>query len=239
LNLLTVFGRSATAGLDFIYPPLCAACDVRIDEPSFLCSGCMDALADAVRPTVCDTRPHFPYLTGECSVDDVVPVWRPAPVLEKLIYRMKYTHAPGTARFLGREMGRTLLRTLERERWAAVIPVPLHPVRRRERGYNQSELLAREIARATSIPGISRRLRRIRPTVSQTTLSAEARQLNVKDVFAWRCRGETPAQICLVDDVVTTGATVNACATILKRAGARSVIVLCCLRPPLLQTARR
>jgi ComF family protein len=119
-----------------------------------------------------------------------------------------------------------------------VLPVPLHPDRQRQRGYNQAELLARGLAK-----GLARRavraedskpplvethcLRRLRPTVPQAGLDPHARHENVRGVFAVsnpeRVREAT---VLLVDDVMTTGATVSACAEVLKRQGARRVLVL-------------
>lgn len=117
-----------------------------------------------------------------------------------------------------------------------VLPVPLHRDRQRQRGYNQAELLAKGMAK-----GFARRvsagaevlqvethcLRRLRPTVPQTGLDPRARHENVRGVFAVanpeRVRGAT---VLLVDDVMTTGATASACAEVLKREGARRVLVL-------------
>lgn len=105
--------------------------------------------------------------------------------------------------------------------------VPLHPKRERERGYNQSAMLGNQLARRIGIPFRDRLLWRWKPTVTQTHLTAAQRVHNVRGVFSvpWprRTRG---ARILLVDDVMTTGATVNECARVLKAAGATSVMVL-------------
>ena len=105
--------------------------------------------------------------------------------------------------------------------------VPLHPKRERERGYNQAALLGQELARRIGIPFRSRLLWRRRPTATQTHLTAAQRVHNVRGVFTvpWP-RPARGAKVVLVDDVMTTGATVNECARALKAAGADSVMVL-------------
>jgi ComF family protein len=123
-----------------------------------------------------------------------------------------------------------------------IVPVPLHPSRQRERGFNQAELLARGLARALARPGptaghpgearrrpclVTRLLRRTRATGSQTGLSLSVRQRNVRGAFAIGEPGcFRDRLVVLVDDVMTTGATASACAAVLKRAGARQVVVL-------------
>jgi len=105
-----------------------------------------------------------------------------------------------------------------------VVPVPLHPRRQRLRGYNQAEYLARKLANQLALPLDARSFVRIRDTASQTGLTPRQRRENVRGAFAVRARSPFDAKrILLVDDVCTTGATLNACARTLKRAGASEV----------------
>jgi ComF family protein len=110
---------------------------------------------------------------------------------------------------------------------AVLVPVPLHPGRRWERGFNQAELLARALARRSGLPHEARALRRRRPTTPQTGLTAAGRRRNMAGAFLVRrpdlVAGRT---VVLVDDVVTTGATAMACARALRQAGARAVRLL-------------
>ncbi|KAA0213499.1 ComF family protein [bacterium] len=109
----------------------------------------------------------------------------------------------------------------------AVVPVPLHPLRQYQRGYNQAELLARPLARALSKPLWNDVLRRRRRTKAQSELSAAQRRSNVEDAFEVRPRRAARVEgrsLLVVDDVMTTGATLAACAKALKRAGAKAVL---------------
>lgn len=106
-----------------------------------------------------------------------------------------------------------------------VVPVPLHAGRLAERGYNQAALLARPVARVIGAPLACRALVRVRATERQASLDREARLANVVDAFA--CRGDVRGRrVLLVDDVTTTGATLNACRSALAVAGARDVVAL-------------
>lgn len=107
----------------------------------------------------------------------------------------------------------------------ALVPVPLHPRRERQRGYNQAELLARELSRWLKRPVETGWLERVKDTPSQTGLTHAQREENVRGAFAARSKLDS-RRILLVDDVCTTGATLNACARVLKAAGAETVQAL-------------
>jgi ComF family protein len=147
--------------------------------------------------------------------------------LRDLIHLYKY----GRIKTLARPLGNLLAAALPLdERFDLVVPAPLHWIRQWRRGFNQSDLLAREIARRTGIP-LARLLTRVRHTPSQAGLSNTARRQNVTGAF--RCRRATRGaglvagkRILLIDDVMTTGSTGTACALALKRAGAQRVALL-------------
>lgn len=116
---------------------------------------------------------------------------------------------------------------------AVLVPVPLHPRRRQERGYNQSELLAQALGRRLGFPVASGALVRRKDTPPQTGLTAAARRRNVSGAFAVRRRALLASRlVILVDDIFTTGATVSTCARVLQAAGAREVRLLTVARVP-------
>ncbi len=158
------------------------------------------------------------------------------PVLDA-IHRFKYSEARWFEAFLSRLLIEAALPQLAGAGWTLVVPVPLHPVKQRERGFNQAELLARPLARALGIPMRTDLVRRIEPTRTQTALSRDARAENVRRAFTTdtirrfpffkpvapgRLDGE---RVIVVDDVLTTGATANGVALQLRRLGAESICV--------------
>jgi ComF family protein len=115
---------------------------------------------------------------------------------------------------------------LSGQRWDFIVPVPLYPVKQREREFNQAERLAFHLSAATSIPVNNKLLRRVIPTATQTLLTREQRAKNMRGAFAVpRQFGLDGERIVLVDDVFTTGATTSACAKALRNAGAGDVCV--------------
>jgi ComF family protein len=151
--------------------------------------------------------------------------------LRKAILHLKFHGREHLANRLGALLARAF-EALPEPDSAIVAPVPLHPSRRRQRGFNQAELLARSLVRnlrreERGLQLVVNLLRRVRATLPQVGLSASARRENVRGVFSVsrpeRIRNRT---VVLVDDVMTTGATLSACAAALKRAGASRVLAL-------------
>jgi ComF family protein len=112
-----------------------------------------------------------------------------------------------------------------------IVPVPLHPRKQRQREFNQAEYLAAGLGRAVKVPVLKRGVRRVKDTSTQTKLDAEARARNMRDAFAVRDPTVFAGKrLVLLDDVFTTGATLNSCAKTLRGAGAREVIALAVAR---------
>lgn len=144
-------------------------------------------------------------------------------VLRKLIHLFKYSRISPLAPRLGALMSRALPRDA---RFDLLVPMPLHWRRRWRRGFNQSELLARALSQRTGIPVVNA-VRRRKSTPAQAGLTGAQRRVNVTGAFAVKKREFVEGRnVLLVDDVLTTGATANACAAALKRAGAGRVTVL-------------
>jgi len=148
--------------------------------------------------------------------------------LRTLLHLFKYQRMRPLARPLGRLMVRALPRD---ERFDAIVPMPIHWRRWMARGYNQSELLAREVGARSGLP-VERLLRRTRHTPVQAGLTSRERRLNVKNSFAVPDPGRVGGRcLLLIDDVLTTGATLNAASGALKQAGAARIAILTLARP--------
>ena len=224
MHLLT---RVAEPLLDLILPRTCAGCG---REGGYLCDECESTIPRLGPPqcSVC-SAPSRSSLCAWCQsanqpFNGITAPYRWTGVVQELVYSLKYRNGRASAPRLAGLMSAHLA---DEPITADVIaPVPLHPSRERERGYNQSELLARGISNLTGIPIESRGLARIRNTPPQVSMSTpEERRKNV--VGAFECTSDVAGKrVLLIDDVVTTGATVAECSAQLRNAGAASVWVL-------------
>ena len=143
-----------------------------------------------------------------------------------VIHRYKYQRALWFEPFLADLLVRASRPALAKEHWDVIVPVPLHPLKKREREFNQAERLAARLGESTGLPVNTRGLRRVEPTRTQTLLTREQRAANVRHAFAVRAGCQLEGRrVILVDDVLTTGATTSACARALRNAGARTVQV--------------
>jgi competence protein ComFC len=225
--------------LGFIYPEACQVCGEERATPAdgFVGSRCRSQV-QFIQPPFCE-RCGLPF-EGEvstafecanCRGEDLH--FRSArsataargPVLEA-IHRYKYQRALWFEPFLAGLLIRRAEPELRLEKWDWIVPVPLHPVKLREREFNQAERLALRLGEATGIPVHARLLKRTLPTRTQTLLTREERTANVRNAFVLRAGGRLQGRrIVLLDDVFTTGATTNACARALRKAGADDVCV--------------
>lgn len=237
-----ILGAASALVLDpvlaVVFPSRCAGCGGSLGRPSRgpLCEGCW-RLVPRHRAVLCRCGVPLPAATATAACArcrrGLAPFsagWSLGPyegVLRTLVHELKYRARRRVAerlaeRVCGDEGARGLL-----EHGAVLVPVPLHPRRLRERGFNQSELLAAAIARRSGLALAPRALVRRKDTRAQAGLRAGERRRNVAGAFAVRQRGRVAGRaVVLVDDVLTTGATARACAGELKSAGARSVTVL-------------
>ena len=145
---------------------------------------------------------------------------------QHIIHFLKYEGIKSVGVRFGKEIGKRILSDSLLSFANYLVPVPLHSLKKRERGYNQSEYLCRGISEVTSIPVYASFIKRSRYTQSQTTLNIQERKENVSDAFIIPEKLQLLVEgksFILVDDVITTGATINACARLLKGHGAASV----------------
>lgn len=208
---------------DLFYPQRCAACSTRASD--VLCRPCFEALPRVTPPVCgrCGMQTAFEvYGCDACrnvdfSFDGARAPLRYEGVGEELVHALKYR---GYRPVVGKVMAPLMADTVAGERFDAVVPVPLHRLRLMKRGFNQAELMARDLARRIEAP-LSDKLRAVRGTRDQVELTAEERRRNVSGAFG--VRGSLDGRVLLVDDVFTTGATLNECASVLKQAGAKEV----------------
>ncbi|MBI3616302.1 MAG: ComF family protein [Candidatus Omnitrophica bacterium] len=200
-------------------PARCVGCQLPWSEEgsSPLCPACLKALP----------RCRFPWCQKfGPPLDQAVSVFHYEGAAKELIASLKYSGRTSLLPFLGQTLTETVLERLGPDPADAVLPVPLHPTRLRERTFNQAHLLAKELADNLDLPCWTHALVRRRPTLPQTQLPREARKTNVEKAFSL---GPDPlirsARLLLVDDVFTTGSTAASCAKLLKQAGAASVAV--------------
>lgn len=228
-RLLQSAGESVLA---FVYPPHCLLCRTPLDESEGLCPGCWETLGiiDGPRCGRCGC-PGLSCPCTNCEDKDFVfsrmialtPFSRS---VQRMVHMLKYQGQTAAGQILGRSLGGMLEGESLAESLPVVAPVPLHASRLRERGYNQSLLIARALARVLDLPVEDRALKRVRATETQTNLDSAQRGENVEGAFVGRRRDPVRGRtVLLVDDVVTTGATANACAAALLEAGASEVVV--------------
>lgn len=145
--------------------------------------------------------------------------------LQSMIHALKYGNKFSTGIYLGKTIAMNNRDFFSAANIDLITPVPLHHLKKAERGYNQAYYIAKGISRQTNIPLANRLIKRIKFTQTQTTLSLEEREKNVREAFKVRKKhGFKGKNILIVDDVITTGATTNECARILLKAGAGKIL---------------
>lgn len=228
--------------LDIIYPTSCAVCGATAE--THVCANCRAAVT--IHPTlaccsICgkmmmnpESAGNVVAVCGQChsqapKFDAARSAGAFSGPLRTLVHKFKYNKATWLRRELGELLEGCVIANFSSESIDIICPVPLSPVKQRSRGYNQAAILAKDLARNLSIPNVPKILRRARNTPTQTHLDAAQRRKNVAGAFLsppnmrplvyGRC-------ILLVDDVMTTGATLSECAATLKANGAERVLAV-------------
>ncbi len=228
--------RLAGAALDLVYPPSCLVCRAACAREAALCPACWRAIFFIERPFcerlgvpfAADLGPGVisPQAAADPPVYDrarAVAVFGEGPARE-LVHQLKYGDRPELARPMGRWMaraGRDVLAGAD-----VLVPVPLHWRRLLQRRFNQAAALAAEVSQASGLPVEAARLARVKATAPQVGLSRAARAENLQGAFRAPKGAFAGRRVVLVDDVATSGATLNAAARALRRAGASGVDAL-------------
>lgn len=223
------------AFLSLFYPSLCVTCSADIAIGEYLCADC-NATAPRIKPPFCERCSEpFPgaitesFSCANCAhrtlhFDAAVAAYRSRGVVRKLVHDFKYGRQFHLRHTLGSWLSETLTDPrLRGRRFDVVVPVPLHPARKRERGFNQAQVLAELVSAKISVPlrGV---LERIRYTTTQTAFDRAERMENLHNAFRLRKNANVrDSRVLLIDDVLTTGSTLSECARVLKKAGAVSV----------------
>jgi len=232
-RLMSLALRLVRPMVDLMLPPRCGGCGAIVDDDHRFCADCWRAIdflddggcARCSKPLdgrdglVCGT-----CLAAPPDFDAVIAGVAYGPVARRVTLRLKRGRRPGLARTMARVLAPRLA-----DRDAVLVPVPLHRWRLWSRGFNQSVAIARALERRTGHAVRVDLLDRIRPTQMLRGLNPTARRKAVRGAFAVRGRVDD-AHVYLVDDVLTTGATANACARALKKAGAKRVTLVCWAR---------
>ncbi|OGC42041.1 hypothetical protein A2Y85_07760 [candidate division WOR-3 bacterium RBG_13_43_14] len=215
------------AFLDFLVPHDCLICGQEVSGRQ-ICANCHDYLPE-VKPPFCQGcgRPVkdkivCPYCRSKSYIDRGRSWIIFAPPADRLIHHFKYRNKRSLARLFGRALSLIVRSDHALKQSDLIVPVPLHWWKQIKRGYNQAFLIAREISQECNID-IADILRRTRNTRTQTRFDPDQRRSNVENAFALKKYDIKDRKILLIDDVMTTGATINECARVLIEAGAKSV----------------
>ncbi len=222
--------------VDLFFPPLCSGCGGYVKGNRFFCLECESKIKPVLPPfcPLCGRPYHLGemHLCGECLKD--TPFFKAArsvffyegPVREAII-SFKFKENIALRKFWVREILFFLGSFLQKIKPEVILPVPLHIKRLRQRGYNQSLLIAKDLAAKLGLRCEARVLRKVKATPPQVGLTAAERERNVRGSFAVKKKERIKGKcVLLIDDVFTTGSTVNECARVLMQAGAKAVFVI-------------
>ncbi len=211
-----------------VYPPTCLSCEAHLDgHETKICGTCWSS----IRPISITDELYVEMknrITAGSNLSGLVSAFHfeKEGTLQALIHELKYNEMTSIGVELGKKVGGNLRAFLGDIELTAIVPVALHPAKKRERGYNQAEFIAEGMRRVSGLLVLPSLLKRKKNTRTQTKLNLEEREANMSEAFEVngrflsRVKGSS---FVLVDDVITTGATIQECATALKKHGAANV----------------
>jgi competence protein ComFC len=221
--------------VSLLYPPVCTICGANTPAGEYLCDQCEGTAARIVAPFCQKCTERFEgvitstFTCANCAhraihFDAAVAAYRSRGIVREIIHSFKYNRQIYLRRLIARWLSAALDdERLRDRRFDVIVPVPLHPTRQRERGFNQASLLAELLSAEISVPS-KPLLERTHYTTTQTALDRAERMENLHNAFRLRKTADVrDLHVLLIDDVLTTGSTLSECARVLKRAGAVSV----------------
>lgn len=206
---------------DFFLPRFCAGCNSKFKaNESHICNTCFEYIKRASPQVISE---NFEINFSHGFIEEIIPIFlfEKDGALQNIIHAVKYDQNILLAKFIGRKMGAILKNERADLKIDMIIPVPLHILKKSERGFNQSAHISKGISQILKIK-VSKKLRRVRYTESQTKMDKAERKQNISSAFQTKFDFSNK-NILLVDDVITTGATISECARILKCAGAANI----------------
>lgn len=217
--------------LDFIYPPFCYTCEERLKEDEHLiCNKCWTGFKSFEGGIKIEKKDL--HLSGKSYFSDGYSIYKYSDKTLKLIHVFKYNRKSSLSNIIGKELGMVLKKNNFDKSFDMIIPIPLHKSRERERGFNQSELISKSASLESGLPLCNDAVIRIKNNKSQSLLSYKERIENVKNIFKVKSPDKIKdKKIILIDDIITTGLTVNSCCEELKKQGAKEIICVAVIHP--------
>ncbi|OGU70847.1 MAG: hypothetical protein A2V93_03110 [Ignavibacteria bacterium RBG_16_34_14] len=214
-----------TSFFDFLLPRFCASCSQKLlADEIVVCPGCLSKIKFAEDERI---KSEFArkFSSGNIISDFIsLYVFEKDKELQHIIHSLKYNKRFTTGKFLGRILAENLKQKIAGWKIDYIIPVPLHHLKKAERGYNQSFYIAKGLGKGLNIPVADGFIKRKKFTESQTTMNLKERQEYIEGAFkAKRNLNLKEKNILLVDDVITTGSTVLECGKVLLKAGANKI----------------
>lgn len=222
--------------LDLLYPPRCPICDVVLEPGIRICQKCREKLTWVMEPSckkcgkpISNERQEFCY---DCqrkkhAFNQGKALWIYEKQVRESIYRFKYQNKREYGTAYAQELAKRYGNWIMNRKIQAIVPIPLHKKRRRKRGFNQTEILAKELGRCLELPVCTDLLVRVIDTAPQKMLNDAERKNNLKKAFKSTKSSVKLKCILIVDDIYTTGSTLDAAAETLKKAGVLEVYTCC------------
>ncbi|MHB8063911.1 MAG: ComF family protein [Ruminiclostridium sp.] len=209
--------------IEYFFPPRCVFCNelLKVEAPIYICEKCAGKIGYYNNIINSLNLPR----NIETYCDGMVCVGKYSDSLKNSLKRFKFSNKPSYYRAFGKLLALKVQNTMQLCQIDMIIPIPLHRSRQKQRGYNQAELIGQCVAKLLCIPLESNILEKTSESKSQSMLSRSERLSNVEGLFKV-LNAETVynKNILIIDDIITTGSTVNECSKVLKQAGARNVI---------------